>query len=328
MWEGCHAQSHKWHGHPARAYSSTANNHQQIIRTNVRSILVQSYMRQQTQPRGMTRTEVITLLVLLVIIFSIFGVIPWALKANRNAISLKDATQIQQISTSMLVFSRELGPFPVPSLIAPPTANGEEDYKLNHSANLYSLMIMRHYITPQLLVSPLEVSKHITEANYDYNKFDPLNGSYWDNSLSMHIEDPRIGANGSYANVAAIGDRRDALHSSKILDTMPILGTRAYDQSILDPSDYLRSPVFRFSKPYDKWYGSIALADGHTETIETFYPQLTAYESNSSAVKDNIFAAEFDHPNGKQAAADAFLCISTAATQYTVKDVYDPLLDE
>ena len=59
-----------------------------------------------------------------------------------------------------------------------------------------------------------------------------------------------------------------------------------------------------------------------------FYPQQSTFDPDIGAVLDNIFAAEFDHPNGKQAAGDAFLCISTAATQYTVNDVYDPLLDE
>lgn len=282
-------------------------------------------MRQQTQPRGITRIEIIVVLIVLIIIVAL--VVVKVSQLRRDMISIKDGTQIQQISQSMVVFSRELnGQFQVPSLIAPPTANGEEDYTLNHSANLYSLMIMRHYVNVELLVSPIEVSDHVlVDKDYNHNKYDPLNGSYWDDSFVMHIEEPKIGANGSYAHVAAIGDRRDVLHSSKISDSIPILGTRAYDQSILDPIKYLRSPVFRFSKPYDKWVGNIAFADGHTTTMDTFYPQLTSYDSGSGSVPDNIFAAEFDHPNGKQAAADAFLCISTAATQYTVKDVYDPL---
>ena len=300
----------------SRACFPPVTKHSQNHRTNSQANPVQPYMRQQTQPRGITRIEVLVVIVVIIIILAL--VLVKVSQLRRDMISLKDATQIQQISHSMVVFSRELnGPFPVPSLIAPPSASGEEDYTLNHSANLYSLMIMRHYITPQLLISPVEVSDHVfVDDDYNHNKYDPLNGSYWDDSFVMHIEDPKIGANGSYAHVAAIGDRRDALHSSRISDTMPILGNRAYDQSILDPSEYLRSPVFRYSNQRNRWVGNIAFADGHTTTIETFY--LTSFDPDSGAVPDNIFAAEFDHENGKQAAADAFLCISIAATQYTV----------
>ncbi|MCH8822050.1 MAG: hypothetical protein IH984_00955 [Planctomycetes bacterium] len=273
----------------------------------------------------MTQIEIIVVLIVLIIIVAL--VLVKVSQLRRDMISLKDGSQIQQISQSMVVFSRELnGPFPVPSLIAPPSASGEEDYTLNHSANLYSLMTMRHYVNVELLVSPIEVSDHVlVDKDYDHGKYEPFNSSYWDDSFVMHIEDPKIGANGSYAHVAAVGDRRDVLHSSKISDSIPILGTRAYDQTILDPSQYLRSPVFRFTKPYDKWVGNIAFADGHVTTLETVFPQQTTFDPGSGAVPDNIFAAEFDHPNGKQAAADAFLCISIAATKYTVNDVYDPL---
>ena len=111
---------------------------------------------------------------------------------------------------------------------------------------------------------------------------------------------------------------------------MPIIGTRGPDATNLDPAEYHRSPTYRFSKPYDKWTGNIVFADNHVETLQTFYPQLTVYRSpgRDRAVMDNIFSADFEHPHGSQAAADAFLCIYTGVTQFTVDDVYDPLLDD
>jgi hypothetical protein len=43
-------------------------------------------------------------------------------------------------------------------------------------------------------------------------------------------------------------------------------------------------------------------------------------------VPDNIFAAEFPHPLGPEAAADAFLVICVGADAVSVEEVHDPLL--
>ncbi len=195
---------------------------------------------------------------------------------------MKDAAQINEIAQSLLVASRELdGSFPFPSLIVATGDDETEDFSLNHSANLYSILVVRHYLTPAMLISPIEYSDHVVQANYDFTAYDPLNGSYWDPSFVMHIEDPNIGANASYAHVAAVGDRRDALDPAKTSIDMPILGTRGPDVTNLDPADYHRSPTYRFTKPYDRWLGNIAFSDNHVETLQTFYPQMTANPSDS-----------------------------------------------
>ncbi len=284
-----------------------------------------------TRP-GLTRTEVLAVLLVILITFVILLLIAVARigPLQANARSMRDAAQINDISQSLLVASRELdGSFPFPSLIVAAGDDETEDFSLNHSANLYSILVVRHYLTPAMLISPIEYSDHVVQANYDFTAYDPLNGSYWDPSFVMHIDDPKIGANASYAHVVAVGDRRVALDPANASIDIPILGTRGPDVTNLDPADYHRSPTYRFTKPYDQWLGNIAFSDNHVETLETFYPQLTAYQSNSDrAIKDNIFSADFDHPQGPQAAADAFLAIYTAATQFTVQDVYDPLLHE
>ena len=303
-----------------------------INRTTPHYPTVQLHMHQRPIGRGLTRTEVLVVLLVIVIILVVLPLIlsPWEGPLAATARSLRDAAQVREIHQSLLVASRELnGSFPLPSLIA---AAGDDEtvaFSLDHSANLYSSLIVRHYFTPAMLISPIEYSDHVVQANYDFTAYDPLNGSYWDPSFVMHIEDPKIGANASYAHVAAVGDRRHALDPARAALDMPILGTRGPDVTNLDPADYHRSPTYRFSKPYDQWIGNIAFSDNHVETLTTFYPQLTAYPSdNDRDIQDNIFSADFNHPNGPQAAADAFLAIYTAATQFTVQDVYDPLLDE
>lgn len=279
-------------------------------------------------PRSFTKLELIIVLTIITVLLAIVGV--GLSRALADARFQTDVRQITELHQTWIVAAIESSDnAPLPSLAVAAFNDTAEDFSLNHSANIYSLMIIRHYFTPDLLISPLEVSDHVTEADYNFSAYDPLNGVFWDPSFVMHIEDPSIGANASYAHIAAIGDRRKTIQPAKSRN-MPILGTRGPDVTNLDPADYARSPTYRFSKPYDQWIGTIAFADNHVATLQTFYPQLTAYQSPGSdrAVKDNIFSADFDHPNGPQAAADAFLCICTGTTQFTVDDVYDPLLDD
>ncbi|MHC4320158.1 MAG: hypothetical protein ACYS1B_16665, partial [Planctomycetota bacterium] len=186
-----------------------------------------------------------------------------------------------------------------------------EDFTLNHSANIYSSLIMMNCLTPAVLVSPRETSPHVGILGYgegsdpyDWDAYDPLNGVFWDDSFVMHIHDPAVGANGSYAHLAAVGERRK-LHWRHTSDsTVPIIGTRA--------------PARDFGPGhagYDQWAGNVCFADNHVEQIENFFPPCLA------APGDNIYAADGEHPMGPQAAADAFLAIYISATEFTVEDV-------
>ncbi len=286
-------------------------------------------MRHTTTPRSFTKLELLIILTIITVLLAI--VISVVDRALANARSLVDSRQINTIHKVWLIAAAEIDAVaPLPSLVVRLDSSALEDFSLNHSANIYSLLLMGQYWTPVLLISPVEVSDHVTEADYDFSAYDPTNDVHWDPSFVMHIEDPDIGANSSYAHIAAVGDRRNALQLAKSPSDVPILGTRGPDVTNLDPAEYHQSPTYRFSKPYDQWVGTIAFSDNHTETLRTFYPQLTAYQSSDRdrAIKDNIFSADFDHPLGPQAAADAFLCIYTGATQFTVDDVYDPLVDD
>ncbi len=286
-------------------------------------------MRYTTAPRSFTKLELLIILTIIAVLLSI--VIVAVDRTLANARSQVDARQISIIHKGWLIAAAELDAVaPLPSLVVRRESSSPEDFSLNHSANIYSLMIAWELFPPGNFISPLEISDHVIEPDYNYEAYDPTNDIAWDPSFVMHIEDPNIGANASYAHIAAVGDRRKRPQPTKSPRNMPILGTRGPDVTNLDPAEYHRSPTYRFSKPYDQWVGTIAFADNHTETLRTFYPQLTAYQSSGSdgAIKDNIFSADFDHPHGPQAAADAFLCIYTGATQFTVDDVYDPLLDD
>ena len=298
-------------------------------RTSPHHTSVLFHMRHTATPRSFTKLELLIVLTIITVLLAIVIVV--VDRTLANARSLVDSRQINTIHKGWLIMAAEIDAVaPLPSLVVAAFNDTPEDFSLNHSANIYSLMISHEFFPPGTFISPHEVSDHVTEADYNYDAYDPTNATPWDPSFVMHIEDPDIGANSSYAHIAAVGDRRNALQLAKSPRNVPILGTRGPDVTNLDPAEYQRSPTYRFSKPYDQWIGTIAFADNHTETLRTFYPQLTAYQSSGSnrAVKDNIFSADFDHPLGPQAAADAFLCIYTGATQFTVDDVYDPLLDD
>lgn len=288
-------------------------------------------MDQRPQPRGFGYSDLVAVIVALLIAGGILlFLLPAFLSFHPAATQTKDLAQLKEIHQSLIVFSRELdGSYLLPSLIAEPIKDGTEDFSLNHTANLYSLMVMRHYLTPAMLVSPTEPSGNIlVKDGYAFDAYNPINGVHWDPSFVMHIDDHSIGANGSYAHAAMVGDRRGSVWRDTMDGAMPVFGTRGIRNGV-GPGhpDYDRSLTLEFFEPYGKWVGNICFADNHTEILDTFFPEGLTFDDGSGAKPDNIFAAEFDHPNGNQAAADAFLVICTAATQYTVTDVYDPLGD-
>ncbi len=287
-------------------------------------------MDQRPQSRGFARSDLLAVIVVVVIASVILWLSLPARTGHGPSTLTKDQAQVKELHQSLMVFSRELdGSFPLPSLIAELSKDGTEDYSLNHTANLYSLMVMRHYVTPARLVSPTEPSSNIlVKDDYAFDAYDPINGVFWDPTLVMHIDDQSIGANGSYAHAAMVGDRRVNVWRDTMDVAMPVFGTRGVRNGV-GPGhpDYDRSLTLEFFEPYRKWVGNICFADNHTEILDTFFPEGLTFDDGSGAKPDNIFAAEFDHPNGNQAADDAFLVICTAATQYTVTDVYDPLED-
>ncbi len=95
-----------------------------------------------------------------------------------------------------------------------------------------------------------------------------------------------------------------------------------------DPA-YDRSPTLLLHGPRRQWVGNICFSDNHMEILENFYPQLTTYERAGGSLgpqKDNIFAAEFDSPRGKEAAADAWLAVALTNDGDQVDETFDELL--
>ena len=291
--------------------------------------------------RGFTLIE---LLVVIAIIALLIGLLlPALAKAQKNAKSLKDATQVKQIHQAMLIFANDQrnGRLPLPGLIdrlADPytgqqlPGQGPEDVTQNHSAPLYAHLVATEFFNTDILIGPTEISSAVLEYDeYNYDAYDPTTSGdqYWDPNFSADIEGGTC--NTSYAHMSLCGKRKD-LHWNNKQDTgKPNISTRGTRDGALDGAEYLQSPTLELHGPDRQWVGNVAFNDNHTENVDNFFPKLTAYEpqtSDGSPTRDNIFAAEFDDfaaQGGNQASADAFQTLSTASTDFTVTAVYDML---
>jgi hypothetical protein len=115
-----------------------------------------------------------------------------------------------------------------------------------------------------------------------------------------------------------VGDRR-AIWGAEGDPMLPVFGTRGTRGGVSTGPAHDDSLTLRLLGPPDTWVGNIACLDTHVERNRGFLPTLTTFNGRP----DNAHAAEFDHPRGAQAAADAFLSISETADEWSVGDLYD-----
>ena len=291
--------------------------------------------------RGFTLIE---LLVVIAIIALLVGLLlPALAKAQRNARSMKDSTQMKEIHKSCITFANDnKGKLPIPGLIdrmAPndpdcgyggPGGLGEmpgygcEAPDENKTQNLYSSMIAQEYFNTDILIGPTEVNPIVVEdLDYDFSMYSPANDDYWDPDFEMNIwAEPGQGffCNASYAHQALCGDRKTIKWRDTQDSAYPILGTRGVEDGVLagDPK-HDQSPTLRLHGTKRQWIGNIVFSDNHTDQIQNFYPAQTTYEpidGSTGPIKDNIFAAEFvDHPIRAEAAADTWLVICAYASK-------------
>ena len=309
----------------------------------------------------------IELLVVMAIIALLLGILLPALnKARSKARQVKSATQLSQIHKGLVTFaSDEDGIFPTPGRIARLQYNGnfvpgkgEEDYQANNHANMYSAMIQRNFVSPQILICPAEVnSRCVVDADYNYEEYRPLQGQYWDmNAESQGELDPEgdwntsgfasnLGdeCNVSYATMALVGKRkkdqwRDGMDSSFV-----VIGTRGpgdnssgttysvggLDGSTPDISLYEQSQTIGIFGGREEHFGNQCFNDGHIEYNNTFTPDGHKRWEDSSGeyFEDDIYVNEDLTPssnNPNNVGKDAFICMIYAIENNSPDDGWDP----
>jgi prepilin-type N-terminal cleavage/methylation domain-containing protein len=281
--------------------------------------------------RGFTLIE---LLVVIAIIALLVGLLlPALAKAQRNARSMKDSTQMKEIHKAFITYANGAkGRLPLPGLIdrgeytdeGIPELEGVPNYgpeapQENRTASLYSSMIAQDYFNTDIVIGPTEVNPVVQEdLDYDFSAYDPAGDTYWDNEFHANVHKrPGQGVcNTSYAHQALCGDRKTLKWRDTQDSTYPILGTRGVEEGVPPGElDHDNSPTLQLHGSKQLWVGNIVFSDNHTEQVENFYPSQTTYEDTDSGggpVKDNIFAAEFGmNPIDGHRRGDSFLVIAT-----------------
>ncbi len=219
---------------------------------------------------GLARSEVVVGVVCVLLAVAI--ALPVLNRNRRNALSLKDRSNLVEIHQSWVIYAGDFkGRFPVPGLINRLAADldgdgvaetevnglGPENAALNTTANLYSATVAMNYLSPPVLVSPLERNPVVTEyGNYDYTAYDPTKDSYWDPTFLADLE---TGSNVSYAHRPIVGMHR-VRHWPGTDPAVALLGNRG-------PADGNPRADLSSCQPDGSWTGRFVFADGHVETI-------------------------------------------------------------
>lgn len=281
--------------------------------------------------KGFTLVE---LLVVIAIIALLIGLLlPALAKARANAQSLRDKTQITQIHKAALGFAEEnKGWMPVPGLINRVGANlgqGDENFALNTTANLYSAMISQNLFNPDLLFGTTEVNSFIVpDQDYNYEAYKPMNDTYWDSTFQG---DPSVaGCNVSYSHGALFGLRKKNDWKNTQRAGYGVFGTRGTgggpgnNGGARTGPEYEKSPTLLLHGPKKQWMGHICFNDNHVETIQDFFTSLCTYQDQVVITRDNFFAAEY--PAGQNAGDTYMGMFTSTVTATTGVAKFDQLL--
>ena len=141
-----------------------------------------------------------------------------------------------------------------------------EDFSLNHSAALYSAMIGQNYISPDVLISPVEVSNHVREKmDYDWNVIDPTRSMLWDETFVMRLHDTKLGAN-------APGTRREPAaerHRRRLQGAIGMhAGVSGRIGSIQAPPQMIGQPKSESNDRQRRVDGTLSREDGAAGNVE------------------------------------------------------------
>jgi prepilin-type N-terminal cleavage/methylation domain-containing protein len=266
----------------------------------------------------------IELLVVMAIIALLLGILlPALAKARASARQVKCGTQVAQIHKSWLVQAAEN---PGNTFLLPGEKNrrginglqiagrGAPDEAKNSHANLWALCLARTMFSPQVLVSPSEVSGNVAvPTNYNFEAWNPAQDRFWDGDTAEGVgtvaptrsvtTDLAAKCSTSYATMPLLDGtvRRTNEWKLSANSRFAVLGNRCGNVTTIngvvacDPT----SKTLEIHGDPKVWEGNICYNDNHVKFENTFVPQGTDSVIPVGATIpqfDNLFLGETGDP--------------------------------
>ncbi len=275
------------------------------------------------QARAFTIVELLVVITIMAILMAI--ILPSLSGAQASAREAQERSTLQNTAVAWRTWaSSHRNACPLPGLIRRQKkdlngdgvgdeyipGSGREDGNYNDHASMLSLCIMENLLSPEQLVSPNEYSPVVyAHSTYDYDALGRPDGDtihHWDPYFANDLTGNTIGfANNSYAIMPLAGERRRNQWDRTGSSAHALIGTRGPlggDPALLNPYDASgneqepSNTAYLMAKP-GAWRGILVFADGHSDTVESFYPEGSTWGAiqNDSTVQqlpDNVFRAE------------------------------------
>ncbi len=268
--------------------------------------------------RGLTRTDLITIVVILLLLVLLAGILMPALGVRRTSKQLKDSTHVRSLMQALYTWpQRGNDQFPLPSLLdrGDATIAGPAESK-DTTANIVSILVQEGLVVPEQLVGPAETNPRIRVfGNYQFkNPAAAANPAkaLWDPALSADFVSAK-GGNISYAHMLPYGDRLKQWACNFDPEAV-VLGNRGPEvASIAKNPDGSVAP--RFAKPNSytflihgsrtRWEGNIGFNDNHVDYLLSPILENKYTSTDAQEWPDALF---YDEPDDADA-TNAFLGI-------------------